>query len=108
MNYAARILGVNASELPTTVDDPRWKRIAHYIAQLCANVFLFTSVEKIVIGGGLANNPNLIKLVEEDFDHLINGYVKIEALEKGEKHTIIIAAMKDKMNEIFGAVLAAE
>ena len=101
-------MGVEASELSRVADDPRWRRVAHYIAQLCVNVFLFASVEKIVIGGGLANNPHLLGYVEEEFDRLVNGYVKVETGLNGERHSIIVPAMKDKMNEVFGAVLAAE
>lgn len=88
-------------------DHPVWKRISFYIAQLCLNIFLLTSVEKIVIGGGISNHQGLLKDVEVEFDRLLNNYIQVEG-KGAEKHPIIVSAMKDKMNELFGAVLSLE
>lgn len=108
INYAARIIGVPASDLSKHSDNPVWQRIGYYIAQLCVNVFLLTSVQKIVIGGGIAQNPHLLGYVAQDFDRLINGYVRLPDARVPGRHPIIVPAMKNNLGELYGAVLCAD
>ena len=37
-----------------------WDVIAHYLGILCSNLYLTTSVERIILGGGVAKRPVLI------------------------------------------------
>lgn len=102
------MIGVDHTELPKNTDNPVWKRIGYYIAQLCLNVFLLTSVEKIVIGGGIASHPHLLSYVTTDFDILLNGYVKLPTERPNGQHPIIVSAMRNHMSELYGAVMSVQ
>ena len=49
-----------ASDLPSLPDeDPLWDTCAYYIAQLCVNLIMIGSPERIIIGGGVLNRACL-------------------------------------------------
>lgn len=52
-----------------------WLIVAHYLAQACRVLTLTLRLEKIVLGGGLMLAPHLLKLVQEDYDHQMAGYL---------------------------------
>lgn len=56
-------------------DHPIWNYLAFYIAQLCANLVLIVSVEKISVGGGIMQRPLLIDLIRKETRNLLNGYI---------------------------------
>jgi fructokinase len=52
----AKRLDKAVDDLPNVPDsDDVWRRVAHYLAVLCLNLTLITSVESIIIGGGVLN-----------------------------------------------------
>lgn len=51
--------GMHPSKLPR--DHECWKFVAYYIGQLCNTVFHITSSERIVLGGGVMENIDLIE-----------------------------------------------
>lgn len=55
--------------------------MAHYIAQLCLDIFYLTSIEKIVIGGGISKFEGLIDKVRESFQRLNNDYIDVDEKE---------------------------
>jgi fructokinase len=56
-------------------DDPVWDTVAHYYAGLCVNLILITSVEVIVLGGGIFQRKILFDKVRKHTVKLLNGYV---------------------------------
>lgn len=99
LTYASRIIGCDDNELKNYPDHPIWERIGYYIAQLCVNIFLITSPEKLVIGGGLINNKHLLGHIRKNFTQLLNGYMRVNPEE-----LIIRAKLPDK-NGMLGASL---
>lgn len=52
-----------------------WPIMAHYLAQACRVLTLTLRLKKIVLGGGLMLAPHLLKLVQEDYDQQMAGYL---------------------------------
>jgi fructokinase len=72
----AKRLNCHISDLPNKSDeDPVWRSVGFYLANLCLNLTLITSVEQIVIGGGVLNRSILYDIIREEFTKLLNLYV---------------------------------
>jgi fructokinase len=65
--------GTSASDL--AADHPFWEIEADYLAQLCANLVLTLSPERIVLGGGVMKQERLFPLIRARTAALLNGYV---------------------------------
>lgn len=75
--FAQKTLGLESVEdLKDHSGHPVFETIARNIGQLCATVCLLTSVEKIIIGGGVSRSKGFLKFVNEEFSKQLNGYVK--------------------------------
>jgi fructokinase len=72
-------LGLSGPEKIPELDDSAkiWDMIGFYLGTFCANLYLATSVERIIIGGGVMNRACLFPKIRNYFDHCINGYVKM-------------------------------
>jgi fructokinase len=73
--FASNLLGIDINELKDYGDHQVFEDIAKNVGQLCASVCLITSVEKIVIGGGLSQSSNFLTNVNESFSKHINSYL---------------------------------
>jgi fructokinase len=59
-------------ELPE--DHPAWNLEARYLAIGCVNLTAAWSPDRILIGGGVSQQPGLIGRIREEFEHLAGGY----------------------------------
>ena len=66
--------GQPAQTLPD--DHPAWPLQAHYLALALANLICTLSPQRIILGGGVMNVPQLFPLVRREVQHLLNGYVQ--------------------------------
>lgn len=67
--------GVKAQELET--DHKIWKILANYLAQACVSYTLILRPEKIILGGGVMHQPQILDLVKEQFATLLAKYVEV-------------------------------
>lgn len=58
-------------------DHPVWDHCANALANLCVTLILTTSVEKIVIGGGIMKRNGLIEKIRRRTVILLNGYLSL-------------------------------
>lgn len=58
-------------------DHELWDHAANAIANACATLILTTSIEKIVVGGGVMKRPGLIDKVQKRTVVLLNGYLDL-------------------------------
>lgn len=71
----ARVQG-DARELPD--DHPTFAIEAYYLAQMCVNLIVTLSPEKIILGGGVMQRESLFTQVRSETLRLLNGYVQVD------------------------------
>lgn len=78
---------VKGHELPG--DHPAWEIEAFYLAQSITGAVLLTSPEKIILGGGVMQQPQLFPLIREAVRQNLNGYLNAgEILERIEEYIV--------------------
>lgn len=80
-----------------------WDLIAFYIGILCSNLYLTTSVERIILGGGVPKRSVLIAKTRKVFAQNINGYVKLSQIEGDALDSFIV---RPKYGDILGSLAA--
>lgn len=97
--------GVSPSQLPD--DHPFWEIQSHYLAQLCATLFLTVAPMRIVLGGGVMKHQRLLPTIREKTAHLLAGYLSsisgFPAIE-----TRIVPPACTEPSGLIGAYLLAE
>ena len=73
----ARVQG-DARNLPD--DHPAFRIEAYYLAQMCQNLIVTVSPEKIILGGGVMQRESLFPLVRQETLRLLGGYVQSDRL----------------------------
>lgn len=67
--------GMKAEDLPK--DHPAWEMEAYYLAQGCVNVLTIAPVQRIILGGGVMHQEQLLPMVRKQVTYLINGYLDL-------------------------------
>ncbi|MBE5778355.1 MAG: ROK family protein [Clostridiales bacterium] len=71
-------VGGDAGQLPD--DHPTFEIEAWYLAQMCMNLTLTLSPEKIILGGGVMNRSCLFPMVRQMTLDLLGGYVQVDRI----------------------------
>ena len=71
-------MGGDARDLPD--DHPTFEIEAYYLAQMCVNLILTVSPERIILGGGVMQRKSLFAMVRRETVRLLNGYVQSPAI----------------------------
>lgn len=79
-----------------------WELEAEYIAQALVNYTMLLSPQRIILGGGVMHQTQLLALVREKFKALLNGYIKTKEVEDLENY-IVLQSLDDKQG-IMGAL----
>ena len=82
----ARVQG-DARDLPD--DHPTFALEADYLAQMCVNLIVTLSPQKIILGGGVMQRQSLFAQVRRRVQELLNGYVQSPAILTHIDQTII-------------------
>lgn len=61
-------------------DHPAWDLEAHYIAQALSDLVCTLSPQKIILGGGVMQGPDLFPRVRKQVQNLLNGYVQAKEI----------------------------
>ncbi len=79
---------MNGADIPP--DHPQaWELEGYYLAQAVSNFILYTSPEKIILGGGVMHNLHLFPIVHKHVKQLLNGYIQHDQLLENI-HTYIV------------------
>lgn len=70
--------GVAAETLPP--EHPAWELEAEYIALAMMNVICIVSPQKIILGGGVMHQTQLLPMIRRKVQVFLNGYVQAEAV----------------------------
>ena len=95
--------GLSAKELPD--DHVAWEIEANYLAQMCYNVILTLSPEKIILGGGVLQRKHIFPLIRRRTLELLNGY--IEELDGSDLSDYIVEPGLDTASGLTGSYLLA-
>ena len=83
--------GGDARALPD--DDPAWALEAHYLAQMCVNLIVTLSPERILLGGGVMQRACLYPLIRRETLRLLGGYVQRPEILTGLDEYIVPPAL---------------
>ena len=97
--------GQGAGTLPA--DHPAWDIEANYIAHALASYIYTLSPQRIVIGGGVGQNENLLNLVQQKTLALLNGYVKSPAILENIRSYIVNPGLGNRSG-VAGAIALAQ
>lgn len=99
---------INPNDLPSLSDDDEvWDFCAFYLALLCSNLILITSVEKIVIGGGVLNRSSLYPKIRKYTLEILNKYIQHDSLTETEIDNYITPSIFGSNAGIMGACYLA-
>ena len=96
--------GVNARQLPP--DHEGWKLEANYLAQGLVNLVLVLSPQRIILGGGVMEQPQLFPLVRQNVIELLGGYVRAKAILEDIEQYIVPPALGNQAGLLGGFALA--
>lgn len=88
-------------------DHPAWELEAHYIALALQSFVCTLSPQRIVIGGGVAQQPHLLPLVRQETVALLNGYVQSPAILEEIDAYIVPPALGGRAG-VLGAIALAQ
>ena len=100
--------GCAAKDLPTLADDdPVWDYCAAYLGQMCANLVLIASPERIFIGGGVLNRQSLYPKIRKYAARYLNDYIQNDMITTEQIDNFISPSFWGSNAGIVGAVYLA-
>ncbi len=97
--------GRRAETLPS--DHPAWALEARYLALGLTNIILTLAPQRIILGGGVMQQPFLFPLVRREVQELLNGYIHAtEILERIDDY-IVPPALGNRAG-VLGAIALAQ
>lgn len=83
-------------------DNKVWEMEAEYIAQALVDYTCILSPQRIILGGGVMHQTQLLPMIRSKFAQLLNGYLKTKELEDLDSF-IVVQSLNDKQG-IMGAL----
>ena len=96
--------GQPAELLPA--NHPAWMLEAHYISLALNNYICTLSPQKVILGGGVMERPQLFPLVRLNVQQLLNSYVHVKEIEK-DIENFIVPPKLGKQAGVLGAIALA-
>ena len=84
-----------------------WEMEAYYIAQALVAYIMILSPEKIILGGGVMHQPQLLPLIREEVKRQMNQYIRTSQMDHLEEY-IVEASLGDDQGILGAACLAME
>ena len=97
--------GEKAENLPK--DHPAWDLEARYIALALANLICTLSPQRVILGGGVMEQPHLLPIVQRQTRELLNGYVRAPEILEDIEHYLVAPGL-NKQAGVLGAIALAE
>ncbi len=97
---------VPAGTLPA--DHPGWALEAHYLALGLVNLACTLSPRRILMGGGVMQQPHLFDLIRREFARLLNGYIRHNAIVEHLEEYIRPPQLGSRAGIVGALVLAAD
>jgi fructokinase len=97
--------GQKAETLP--VDHPAWDLEAHYIALALANFVYVLSPQKIIIGGGVAQQAHMLPLIRQKLQSILNNYIQSTLVHQNIADFVVLPGLGGRAG-VLGAIALAE
>lgn len=81
----------NAADLPD--DSLLFHLEAHYLAQMCANLILLFSPQRIMLGGGVMERAQMLPMIRKETQELLGGYVQHDVILNHPEKLIVRPAL---------------
>ncbi len=98
--------GRPAAELP--ISHPAWALEAQYLALALNNWVCTLCPQRIVMGGGVMQQPHLFPLVRSELARLLNGYIRVKEIMDGLDDFIVPPKLGSRAGVLGGLVLAEQ
>ena len=95
------------SALELSADHVAWDIESDYLAYAMMNCILCYAPERIILGGGVMKQPQLLPLIREKTVSFLGGYIKNKSIEHIE-NTIVLAALGQEAGNIGALALAKQ
>ena len=90
-----------------SIDHPAWALQARYLALACVNFICTLSPQRIILGGGVMNQPQLFPLIRREVQGLLNGYIQAQAILRQIDSYIVPPGLGSRVG-VLGALALAE
>jgi fructokinase len=87
-------------------DHPAWDLEAQYLALGLVNLIVTVSPQRIVLGGGVMDQPQLLPKVRSRVLALLNGYVQSSEITQNIDHYIVAPQLEGRAG-VLGAIALA-
>jgi fructokinase len=87
---------------------PQWEIEADYLGQLCAQLVLTVSPERIILGGGVMSQVRLFPLIRRRVLHWLGGYIDRGSILTGIDEYIVPPGLGDRAGILGALVLALQ
>jgi fructokinase len=87
---------------------PQWEIEADYLGQLCAQLVVTVSPQRIVMGGGVMSQSRLLPLIRPRLRHWLSGYIDRRELQSGIGRYVVAAELGDRAGVLGALVLAMD
>ena len=88
-------------------DHPAWALEAHYLALMCANLALTISPQRIILGGGVMQQPSMFPMLRAEFQQALNGYIRMPQIEEQVANYLVPPGLGDRAG-VLGALALAQ
>jgi fructokinase len=96
--------GQPAATLPA--NHPAWALESHYLALGLVNFICTISPQRIIMGGGVMEQPQLFPLIHRKVQELLNGYIQSPAILQEIERYIVPPALGNRAG-VLGAIALA-
>ncbi len=87
---------------------PQWEIEADYLGQLCAQLVMTVSPQRIVMGGGVMNQTRLLPLIRPRLTHWLGGYIDRSEFLDGVDRYVVAPDLGDRAGVLGALALAMD
>ena len=87
---------------------PQWEMEADYLGQLCAQLVLTVSPQRIIMGGGVMSHARLFPLIRRRVRHWLGGYIDRSDILTGIDEYVVAPGLGDRAGVLGALALAMD
>ncbi len=97
--------GRAAQDIP--IEHPVWNAVASNLGDMCTNLLMILSTQRIILGGGVMSKEGLLDKIKHQLHDKLNDYLPIDECTRGLDSVVVGASLPDGAG-LSGALLIAE